>query len=327
MRPSGFLLAALSLLSAGCFSMPERVYENVDRESPAFQEAVARETERQQMAGKSRSVAEKKAVRKVTQQTIQEEKQRLFNERAPQIAPLIQALEAFDRPCGCWAYTVATVVNKSQEITADVERFDPFQTEARLWTLVSRNGVTPDEEAQADYRRARLRAWKKELAQTAKRNASNNSRTAQVWGKLLDDLVIEAPDATGRGTFTFTSGNIKVTGMADVPLMRESYATDSATNTVLRHTETFLGTFALLGGSMKIDTWDSATDYVLIAPEMPPFLSKINLHYRTHLFGIDSGDIKLEAVYSDYRSVKCYDERFGVRIGEPSMQNFMPGKN
>jgi hypothetical protein len=34
--------------------------------------------------------------------------------------------------------------------------------------------------------------------------------------------------------------------------------------------------------------------------------------------------IQSEIVYSDYRRVKCYDDRFEVNVGAPEMIDFLP---
>ena len=158
-----------SLLFAGCISRPPPpTYRNVDREAPAFKAAVARETERQREQGKSPAKAEEIATTKVTRQIIKTEKDR----RIEQVAPLVAALTAFDHPRGCWAYTTTTTTRKADKITVRVERYDAFQPEERLWTLVSHDGQTPDEKAQADYRRAKLRTWKRQLQRTPKYSAT-----------------------------------------------------------------------------------------------------------------------------------------------------------
>ncbi|MEO5960385.1 MAG: hypothetical protein ABIR80_14820, partial [Opitutaceae bacterium] len=148
------------LLFAGCISRPPPpAYRTVDREAPAFKEAVARETERQREQGKSPAKAQEIATTKITRQIIKTEQDR----RIAQVAPLLTALTSFDRSRGCWAYTITTTTRQPDNTTVLVERYDSFQPEERLWTLVSRDGQSPDEKTQADYRRAKLRARQKQL--------------------------------------------------------------------------------------------------------------------------------------------------------------------
>lgn len=318
MRFLGFFLAALSLFFAGCVSVETPAYRKVDHDAPVFKEAVASETQRQIDQGKSPAKAEEIATGKVTRQIIKAEQAR----RTEQVAPLVQALEAFDRSRGCWAYQVTTTTRKADKTTVDVERYDAFQPEARLWTLVTRDGQTPDEKTQADYRRVKLRAWKKQLQRSPPRFSKTESLKLQaVWS----DMEIAPSDTASQTTFTFIRGHAHVAMFGDIPRLRETYVTENARNTVLRHTRTQLEPAVMLGGSIKMDTWDSSTDYVLLEPGLPPFVAKSKTHYRGQFFGQDTGEVEIESVYADYRRVKCYDDRFEVRIGEPSMSDLMPG--
>ena len=120
-------LFGLTGMLAGC-SMPKAAYRQVDHETPAFKAAVAQETEHQQAAGKSKAAAEKIATNKTDARFAQNEKDR----RLALIAPLIQAMEALEKPRGCWAYTVTTTVRQDGQLTlTDVVRYDPFQPEEK----------------------------------------------------------------------------------------------------------------------------------------------------------------------------------------------------
>ena len=77
-----------------------------------------------------------------------------------------------------------------------------------------------------------------------------------------------------------------------------------------------------LGGSVKADYFESATHFARIDPVLAPFPSKLLARFRVRTFGRDTGDVRLEAVFSDYRRVKCYDDRFEVRIGPTDLIDF-----
>jgi len=318
LRP--FLASLGSLLFAGCFSVETPAYRKVDRDAPAFKEAVVRETAHQQEQGKSPAKAEEIATGKVTRQFIMAEKAR----RTDQVAPLLQALAAFDRPRGCWAYTVTITTRKPDKTTVNIVRFDPFQPEERLWTLVTHDGQTPDEKTQTDYRRAQLRAWKKQLQKSPPKYSQAEILKLQAIG---DDMEITPSDATNQTTFAFIRRHIHFAMIGDLPRSRETYTTENATNTVLHHTDTLLEPAVMLGGSVKMEAFESLTDYLPIEPGLPPFVSKTKTHYHEQIFGKDTGDVEVEKVYSDYRRVKCYEDRFEVKIGEPSMMDFMPGND
>jgi hypothetical protein len=318
LRP--FLASLGMLFLAGCFSVETPAYRKVDRDTPAFKEAVTSETAHQQEQGKSPAKAEEIATGKVTRQFVKAEEAR----RIEQVAPLMQALAAFDRPRGCWAYTATTTTRQPDKTTVNVVRFDPFQPEERLWTLVIHNGQAPDEKTQANYRHAQLRAWKKQLQKRPpKYSETERLKLQAVW----HDMEVVPSDATSQTTFTFIRGHIHFAMIVDVARQRETYAIENATNTILSHTKTQLEPEVMLGGSIKMEAFDSSTDYILIEPGLPPFVSKTKSHYRGQFFGKDTGDVEIETVYSDYRRVKCYDDRFEVKIGEPSVMDFMPGND
>lgn len=151
-------LTGLSLACAGCMSNADgsrykAPYLRVDQESPAFKAAKENALAAEQAKGKSAKEAKKTAVRKVTLDFVAKEKA----SREEQVAPLVAALADFERPRGCWAYTLTTTRIEGGHTTVLVEQFNPYEPEDRLWTLVSGDGGTPTEKGQADYRRNRLR--------------------------------------------------------------------------------------------------------------------------------------------------------------------------
>src|SRR5205085_1064880 len=127
--PAAFFLLAGALLLGGC-TIPTPGYRKVDESLPEFREAVAREAERMVARGASPAEAQETAVRLVTSRMVQAQKA----ERPRQVAPLLAAVKAFDQPRGCWAYTVTTTTRKDGVPTVQVEQFDAFQPEAKLWT-------------------------------------------------------------------------------------------------------------------------------------------------------------------------------------------------
>ena len=80
----------------------------------------------------------------------------------------------------------------------------------------------------------------------------------------------------------------------------------------------------MLGGAIKIAYRDVTTDYVLITPDLPPFVAKRTWRIRMSSLGVDSGEQIGETVYSDYVQVKCYDARFSVKLGELNIMEFIP---
>ncbi|MEO5961789.1 MAG: hypothetical protein ABIZ49_00990, partial [Opitutaceae bacterium] len=141
-----------------------------------------------------------------------------------------------------------------------------------------------------------------------------------VWS----EMEVTSPDATSPATFTFLRGHAHIAMAGDIPRERETYVIDRANNTVLRHTRTQLEPAELMGGSIKMITWDTSTDFIVIDPTLPPFIAKTKSHSRIESFGKDTGDVESESLFTDYQRVKCYDDRFEVKVGEPSMTDFLP---
>ena len=309
-------LFGLTGMLAGC-SMPKAAYRQVDHETPAFKAAVAQETEHQQAAGKSKAAAEKIATNKTDARFAQNEKDR----RLALTAPLIQAMEALEKPRGCWAYTVTTTVRQDGQLTlTDVVRYDPFQPEEKIWTLVSRNGAAPDEVTQADFRAKRLKAWHKDLERQAKARLTDSELVR--WNALSTQF--EAPVTTpdSATTFTFHREPVKMLGLADIPPSDETFTVDHAT--LVRRTSAFTNPGSALAGTMTMDYEDSALDYAVIDPAVPPFVVKRVAHWRIRFLGKDSGAMERVEVYTDYHRVKCYDDRFETRIGTPNVMEFAP---
>jgi hypothetical protein len=62
----------------------------------------------------------------------------------------------------------------------------------------------------------------------------------------------------------------------------------------------------------------------VIDPAVAPFVVKRVTHLRLRFFGKDSGAIERTEVYTDYRHVKCYEDRFETSIGTPDVMEFVP---
>lgn len=312
----------LCLLGTGVFlfsscTLPQASYRKVDQGSPAFKQAVALETEKLQARGQSASDAEESATKVVTKRLIQEEK----TKRTKEVTPLVEILSALEKPRGCWAYTATTATRKEGKESVKVERYDPFQPEERLWTLVTLDGKTPDETEQASYRERRLRAWKKTLTKADPKRA----RSEQLKRKaLFSDLEITASSSeeTAQTTYTFSRDRISVPLFGDLPPSRETYV--ARDDVLARQTLAYLGPASLLAGGLKIAHFASETDYIVVEPALPPFVAKTTVHLRATLFGKDTGELEEETVYTDYRRVKCYDDRFEIKIGAPNLINFVP---
>lgn len=299
-----FLVGALALLS-GCaaFKPPPKAYQNIDQTAPAFREAVAREAARREAKGASPQKAEKAATEKVLYEFEQAE----WKRRVQMIAPLQETLRAFERPTGgCWAYTITRTWTEEATTHTKVEQFDPYQPEERCWTLISLNNQTPDEAAQAAYRKAKLREWKKDRAKPAEK------RNVEIQA-VINDIEIGSTQ-NGETTYTLTS----LPGSAT--RFRSTFTINPAQGILIRETGQLLDPSSMAGITYHEDM--IATEYTLLEPQLPPFVSRIQYKFRKTGLGIVERAEEGEIVYSDYRRVKCYDDRLNVQIGPPTFIDY-----
>lgn len=305
----------VSLLFAGC-TMPKASYRQVDEASPAYRAALTDEAARLRAEGKSAEDAAKLAPKQAKEAVVDAERTR----RTEAVAPLAKVMAAFDRPRGCWAYTVTKTRTVDGVATVTVERFDPFEPEARIWTLLSRNGQAPDEKAQADYREERIQKWKKSLERKSRgTNAEHMARLA-----LLAEFAVSTPDGGKVTEYRFGRGNLGIALVGNTGEYRHTYVVDRAHTTLLQRSMELLTPADMLANATKIERLHTTTEYTVIDPALPPFVAKVMAQFRGRILTKDTGDVTEESVYSDYRRVKCYDDRFEVKIGPPSASDFLP---
>jgi hypothetical protein len=141
---------------------------------------------------------------------------------------------------------------------------------------------------------------------------------------LAAELEVTAPDASSHAMYTFTRGNTKIPLLGETGAFRETFVADLASDTLRQRSMVFLSPSSVMVGSAKIDHFRSTTDFASVDPSLPPFIAKVSAHFRGRFFGRDTGEVEQEIVYSNYRRVKCYDDRFEVKIGSPDLVDFLP---
>ena len=306
----------LSAALGGCVSLvplhiPQPEYKKVDQTSLVYQKAVKQEAEERIAKGQAPAKAKKDSTRAVTRRIVNA----AVAVRLAEVAPLVETLRSFEKPAGCWSYTATTMLQVDGKTTLKVERYDPFQPESRLWTLVSENGEEPAAETQSDYRRKKLRAWKKNLS--SRRTARSGSDTNFATGA---DMEIVSKQSSQE--WIFTTGHISMPAVGTMGAEQKTYVVRDGT--LVSERRRSLGPTSMLGGAIKIAYRDVTTDYVLITPDLPPFVAKRTWRIRMSSLGVDSGEQIGETVYSDYVQVKCYDARFSVKLGELNIMEFIP---
>lgn len=312
LRAIFFLLAWLGL--AGC-SVPTPGYRKVDQTAPAFREATARLSELLQAKGLAPGEADRRALDEITRQTIAFQKEG----RGRQVRPLARALEAFEEERGCWAYTVTTRVSTEGKRATWVETFDASKPENELWTLVSRDGKAPDERGQTEYREKKLRRWKKSLERAKPRHMDPERLEHEA---IFADFKRTSENAGQATRYSFSRGKMSIPVLGTINGSRTTYLLDNANGELLNVT-TMTGPDSMFFG-IKAVHYDTSVDYVLVDPELPPFIAKTSARYHFIAFGKDHGEEERESVYSDYRRVKCYEQRFNVRVGTPEVQDYLP---
>jgi hypothetical protein len=314
----GFLfITSVALSSTGCISRPPPAYRQIDKNSTAYQEAHRLEAEKLLAQGKTSREAGKIADRRTTRQFTEAEKAR----RLELAKPLIDAWRAFEQPRGCWAYTATTTKREDGVTSVTVERFNPFEPEERIWTLLSRDGATPDEKTQLSYRREKLKAWRKQLKESASRPSKLKRIELDV---LSEEFSSTSSEVTGDVTFVITTRPMKVHGLIDCPSSLESYTLTAAQ--LARTTSKQLGTLTvtLFPLIAHIDEGEQFSEYGLIDPALPPFILRTTVFFKARIYG-KTMTTDVQVTYSDYQRVKCYDDRFEVNVGALDVIDFLPG--
>ncbi|HEX3731242.1 MAG TPA: hypothetical protein VHV47_15630 [Opitutaceae bacterium] len=227
----------------------------------------------------------------------------------PDPTRLLAALQALEQPRGCWAYTVTKQLTEKGVVTIDVERFNPTQPDSALWTLLSHNGTVPNAAAQASYRKKKLAWWKKEQARHRKLESQ------ELTAKLRDrawKLQPRAPENAGEIVFDFEKPKVSSL-IVRVSRMHDTYAIAAGAPVLLRQVQEFPDPTSALG--LRLDYALSEVDYRLVDPAYAPFVARTIFRGRFHAWGSDQGEVAVEKIYSDYKKVKCYQDRFEVQIG------------
>jgi hypothetical protein len=189
-------------------SIGQIIVNPIDQESHVFQSALEEETQRLLAAGQTRREAEVRAQKTVTKRFSKE----ATEERIVLAQPLLAALRELEKTRGCWAYTVTTKSTQNEITSVTVERFNPFEPEERLWTLVSRNGQPPDENAQRVYRKNKLRGWRRSVKHLKSPAADLEKTVSQ------NDITRTASELTGLTLFSVWAPAVSVRGAFDAQL-------------------------------------------------------------------------------------------------------------
>jgi len=262
-------------------------------------------------SGKDASDAEKEADKRVTGHFIKAEKGR----RAELVAPLVKSIQQIELRTGCWAMTVTTKRKSQEKEAVIIEQYDPFQPEEKCWTLLSYNGGAPNEKTQTAYRAKKFKA-------KTKRHEEKLLSERITKKALRDDLSCTQSDLTGESVLAFDHGPIEITGIGHCPRTIEIYKIDSQNQRLTSLQRQFLGPLSVLG--MHMDEFVETKEFAVLHADSPPFLVRHTKRFRAKAFGKDSGLIEEEVLYTDYRKVKCYDERFEVNAGELRILEMLP---
>src|SRR6185312_7098941 len=88
---------------------------------------------------------------------------------------------------------------------------------------------------------------------------------------------------------------------------------------LLERRERSLGPMTSLLGVMRVDAFESRTEFARIEPGPAPFVSRVTLRFRGKLLGRESSDVEIVEIYSDYHRVKTYTDRFETYLGPLSV--------
>lgn len=159
------------------------------------------------------------------------------------------------------------------------------------------------------YRRQKLREWSK------RREKEEKSESERARTQILYSDFTAVPAAEERATaYTLNYGEIQVPLVGAFPPMRWTYVVGENGAVQREHTE-ILAPFKGFGGAVIIETSTTTTEYVSVDAAVAPFVSRRHEVSRYRQFGV-IGEVEILTEYSDYRRVKCFDDRFEVRIGD-----------
>ncbi len=308
-----------ALLLAGCVTVKDGS-PPIDKESPAYQAALEQKTADLVARGLSAAEAEKRAAR-VTPRIVKEQQ---AQERLAEAKPLVDAADAFDKTIsGCWAFTVTfTHTTLEGKTETKLAQYNPSFSDKKSWTLVSIDGRPPTEDEQSDFR--------KEQKKYADRAAKRAQKRPSIKWKIIRDirdgsLSKSVSAATGETTYLITQGEstAKMPGMVNAQIQPSTkiYVLDRE-GRLIRRSETSPGVskISALAVMVRATIKDVSItkEFIYPVPELPPFVGRSEWEGEMSalVFGIpQSRKGRWETVYTDYRKVECYDDRFSVNIG------------
>jgi hypothetical protein len=227
-----------------------------------------------------------------------------------EVPPLLNsALRKLQADENRWAFTQTTQEfdrKGEPEGGLTVERFDPSQHYDQQWTLVSYQGrePTPREE----------RAWRKRKAKETKR------REEKSLGEVMDlenARAVETSDAKVAFAVPLLAG-------ASKRLPAEKFVVrmdvDPANETLQAFRLETTGDFRVLGVA-KIDRIEVAAEFATVDPQFAPQPARITASGAGRVLFFRVGGA-VNIVWSEFRRVTPYDDRFKVEIGEMKVFGF-----
>lgn len=221
-------------------------------------------------------------------------------------APLAGAIRKYAEDTQRWAFTQHTIVfDKNGKVKEERRsRFDPSVAPEERWTLLERDGKAPDESAQRKFRRER-----------AKQRLDRNS-----LGELLEvkraAVVAETPTSITYEVPLRSEGNRRLPPDKFTVLIRVTREKNA-----LEAVDVTLRAPMRVKLVAKIKRGGAQLTFAAVDEKHTPPLTEIKADGAGSIFFVPvSASYELDR--SDFKRVKPWDERFGVKIGPLKMLDY-----
>jgi len=225
---------------------------------------------------------------------------------ADSLKPLFEAVANYERPRGCWAYTVEETIDWKGKVNRTiVYRINPGKPPDKIAEVISIDGKAPadkektreEKELRRRYEEAVKRGGGRNLLKlgSVKWSVEHGTCHMEVDGNILKYTIIVRAD----GKFGYRR-------ICEVDISTGALVSDSTVN---------LSGFRMVGLiSMNMEVQENFRTYALVPGHPDPFPRSVKrvLKGEFTLMNVDAISI---CTYSDYKKVTCYDDRFSVILG------------
>jgi len=225
---------------------------------------------------------------------------------ADNLKPLFEAVANYERPRGCWAYTVEETIDWPGKVNrTTVYRINPNKPPEEIVEVISIDGKTPADKEKTKAEKELRHRYEEEVKRASGKKSSKlgSLKTSlelgtchmEANGNILKYTIIVRAD----GTFGYRR-------VCEVDINTGALVSDSTVN---------LSGFRIVGLiSVNMEVQENFRTYALV-PGYPDPFPRTEKHVLKGKFTLMNVDGTFTCTYSDYKKVTCYDDRFSVILG------------